>query len=326
MTSPRSAGGRTTAPTSGRTDLIARRAAPRHEPDRAARADRVGPSIDRDALLVWGASQLRDLPWRRERDPWRILVAEVMLQQTQADRVIPRWRAFLDAYPAPVDCAADPLGEVLRRWQGLGYPRRARDLHATAALVTRDHGGRLPDDLGSLLALPGVGPYTARAVLTFAFEHDVGVVETNIARVLARASGERLTGRRAQAVADALVPPGRGWSWNQVMMDLGALVCRPVPRCAECPLRATCAWHRAGTPPPDPAAGSAGVSRRQPPFEGSDRQRRGQVLRALHDGARPVAELDRRIVEGLVADGLVVVSGTSVHLPMEPRPATPAES
>ena len=261
-------------------------------------------------MLAWGVPRLRDLPWRAERDPWRILVAEVMLQQTRAERVVPRWHAFLERFPTPTDCAAAPLGDVLRLWQGLGYPRRARNLHATATVCVRVHDGDLPDDLGELLALPGIGPYTARAVLAFAFERDVAVVDTNIARILARTEGERLTPRRAQALADALVPEDHGWVWNQTIMDLGAVLCRPRPRCDECPLRTTCAWNVAGRAEPDPAVGSAGVSTTQARFEGSDRQRRGLVMAALVDGDRDAADFDEAIVAGLVADGLVERYGT----------------
>jgi A/G-specific adenine glycosylase len=258
---------------------------------------------------------MRDLPWRRERDPWRILVAEVMLQQTQVDRVIPKWNEFLAAYPSPSACSVASLGDVLRLWQGLGYPRRAKNLHATAIAVTADHDGQLPDDLDALLALGGIGPYTARAVLAFAFERDVAVVDTNIARVLARATGERLTPKRAQATADELVPVGEGWMWNQVFMDLGAVVCRPQPRCESCPAASRCAWKVAGHPEPDPAIGSAGVSTKQARFEGSDRQRRGRVLAALSGGALPVDAFEERIVDGLVIDGLVERSGHLVRLP-----------
>ena len=257
-------------------------------------------------MLAWGAPRLRDLPWRAIRDPWPILVAEVMLQQTQVPRVIPKWTSFCAAYPTPTTCAAAPLGDVLRHWQGLGYPRRARNLWEAAGVVVERHGGALPDDLDALRALPGIGPYTARAVLAFAFERDVAVVDTNIARVLARVAGERLTLRAAQSLADSFVPRRAGWAWNQMLMDLGATVCRPTPRCAECPLAVSCAWHRAGHPAPDPAIGSAGVSTRQAPYDGSDRQRRGDVLRALHHGPRPAAEFPARIVDGLVADRLVV--------------------
>lgn len=271
--------------------------------------------IDAGAVLAWGVPQLRDLPWRAVRDPWSILVAEVMLQQTQAERVIPKWTAFLDAYPDPDTCATSPLGDVLRLWQGLGYPRRARNLRTAAEVIVEQHDGKLPDDLDGLLALPGIGPYTARAVLAFAFERDVAVVDTNIARVLARSAGERLTPSRAQDVADALVPDGHGWIWNQVLMDLGATVCRPVPRCGDCPIGDACRWYRAGFPDPDPAVGSAGVSRRQAPFDGSDRQARGRVLAALQAGPRRIADFDDRIVATLVADGLVTIADREVHLP-----------
>ena len=271
--------------------------------------------LDAGAVLGWGVPTMRDLPWRAERDPWRILVAEVMLQQTQAERVIPKWNAFLEAFPTPAECATASLGDVLRLWQGLGYPRRARNLQMAAATVVERHGGQLPDDLDELLALPGIGPYTARAVLAFAFERDVAVVDTNIARILARTAGERLTPKRAQARADEAVPEGHGWVWNQVIMDLGAELCRPVPKCETCPLAAACAWHLGGRPQPDPAVGSAGVSGKQARFEGSDRQARGRALAALGAGNQPVADFDGRILAGLVADGLVVVSDGTVDLP-----------
>lgn len=238
-----------------------------------------------------------------------------MLQQTQALRVIPKWLAFCAAYPTPSACAAAPLGSVLRHWQGLGYPRRARNLHDAASAMVEHHDGLVPDDIDALRALPGIGPYTARAVLAFAFERDVAVVDTNIARILARVAGERLTLRRVQRAADALVPAGVGWAWNQMLMDLGATVCRPAPRCEECPLARSCAWHVAGHPPPDPSTGSAGVSTRQAPYAGSDREARGRVLRALHDGTRPAAAFDARIVDGLVADRLVTRCGDELRLP-----------
>jgi A/G-specific adenine glycosylase len=278
-------------------------------------SQQAGGPLDAGAVLKWGVPAMRDLPWRAERDPWRILVSEVMLQQTQVERVIPKWHAFLTAFPTPADCAIASLGDVLRLWQGLGYPRRARNLQAAAAIVVELHNGQLPDDLDDLLDLPGIGPYTARAVLAFAFERDVAVVDTNIARVLARTLGERLTPKRAQERADAAVPDGQGWVWNQVVMDLGATLCRPTPTCLPCPLAGSCSWHLAGRPHPDPATGSAGVSGKQARFEGSARQARGKVLAAVGVEAQPTADFDDWIIAGLLADGLVIVSDDTVHLP-----------
>ncbi len=271
--------------------------------------------VDAGAVLAWGMPRLRDLPWRRVRDPWAILVAEVMLQQTQARRVIPKWEAFLAAFPTPSACADASLGDVLRLWQGLGYPRRARNLHLAARLVADDHDGVVPDQIDDLLRLPGVGGYTARAVLAFAYERDVAVVDTNIARVLARTSGTRLTPKGAQAAADALVPHGDGWAWNQIFMDLGATTCRPTPNCEVCPVASACRWQRHGCPSPDPAVGSAGVSGTQARFEGSERQARGHVLSALVTGAAPAVRFDQRILDGLVADGLVVIEAGTASLP-----------
>lgn len=271
-----------------------------------------------DALLAWWGGRGRDLPWRRTRDPWAILVSEVMLQQTQVARVEPRYRAFLDRFPTPVACAAAPVSDLIDEWAGLGYNRRAVNLHRCATAVTEQHGGTFPDELAELLALPGIGPYTARAVLTFAHERDVGVVDTNVGRVLARWAGRSLTAREAQAEADAHVPTGRGWSWNQAMFDLGAAVCtKRTARCDECPVADTCAWQLAGGKDPDPAVGSAAVSGGQSRFEGSDRQGRGRLVDALRgEGRVEPADLatragwpddpDRawRVAETLVVDGL----------------------
>ncbi len=238
-----------------------------------------------------------------------------MLQQTQVPRVLPRWADFVDRWPAPADFAAAPLGDVLREWQGLGYPRRARHLHLAAQQMAAEHDGQVPDSLDALLDLPGIGAYTARAVLVFAFERDVGVVDTNIARILARTSGGRLTPSAVQRLADELVVPGQGWLWNQSLMDVGATVCRPEPQCARCPLASACRWRAAGRPTPDPATGSAGVSRPQARFAGSRRQRRGAVLRALGDGPQPRTAFESSIVDDLCADGLVEVDGDAVRLP-----------
>jgi A/G-specific adenine glycosylase len=287
----------------------------------------VTPSRER-AVLAWGEAHLRDLPWRRTRDPWAILVSEVMAQQTGVDRVVPYYRRFLYRFPTPAACAAAPLGEVLRLWTGLGYNRRAVNLHRCARAVVDHHGGALPPDLAALRALPGVGSYTARAVLAFAFERDVGVIDTNVGRVLARWAGRPLRPADAQAQADALVPPGRAWAWNQAVMELGGAVClRRRPRCASCPVRRSCAWAAAGLTAPDPADGSAGVGTGQPRFEGSDRQGRGRLVEALCRG--PVALVDLatvmgwrddparadRIAAGLLDHGLAVREGAVLRLP-----------
>jgi A/G-specific adenine glycosylase len=272
-------------------------------------------------VLAWGEPQLRDLPWRRTRDPWQILVSEVMLQQTQVPRVIPKYLAFLQAFPTAASCAAASLGDVLRLWHGLGYPRRARNLHLAAARV--GELGRFPHTLDGLLALPGVGSYTARAIMAFAFEADAAVVDTNIARVYARVEGRRLTARQVQALADEQVPAGESWVWNQSIMDLGATVCRPAnPSCAVCPVAHLCAWHGVGD---DPAPGSAGVSARQGRFDGSERQARGRLMLALQTGpvdlgAVPAAmqrdePTSHRLLAALERDGLVTITSTSVHLP-----------
>jgi A/G-specific adenine glycosylase len=239
------------------------------------------------ALLAWSDAALRDLPWRHTRDPWAVLVSEVMLAQTQVARVVPKWQTFVRRWPDPRACARAPVAQVIAAWAGLGYNRRAVSLHRAATIITLRHEGRVPDSLAALTSLPGVGPYTARAVLAFAFEQSVGVVDTNAARVLARAAtGRTLTSTEAQQEADHLVPPGRAWAWNQAMLDLGATLCRSRrPTCHACPLGADgpasglCHWAQRGGP--DPASGSAGTSRPQSTFVGSDRQGRGRLLATL---------------------------------------------
>ncbi|MDP2293594.1 MAG: A/G-specific adenine glycosylase [Actinomycetota bacterium] len=271
------------------------------------------------AVLAWGVPRLRDLPWRRTRDPWAVLVSEVMLQQTQVARVVPKYLAFMEAFPTPAECAAAPLGDVLRSWQGLGYPRRARNLHAAATEVAAR--GTFPESLPDLLALPGVGQYTARAVLAFAFEADAAVVDTNIARVYARVAGRSLTAKEVQAAADLALPSGDGWAWNQCLMELGATLCRPgVPACDECPLQRECAWHGVG---PDPAIGSSGVSRPQARFEGSERQARGRLMKALSNGAVRLTDAPDvmrhaaapQLIDALCREGLVRLEGEWLLLP-----------
>jgi A/G-specific adenine glycosylase len=272
-------------------------------------------------LSWWEAHGRHELPWRATRDPWAVLVSELMLQQTQVPRVAGRWPQFLERFPTPASCAAAPVGDVVVAWAGLGYNRRAVNLHRCATTVVDRHDGALPDDLDALLALPGIGPYTARAVLVFAFEHDIGLVDTNAGRFVARAlTGRPQRAKDAQAAADAAVPAGDGWRWGQAVFDLGATTCtKRAPRCHDCPLRdGHCAWAAAGWPEPDPVLGSAGISTPQSRFEGSDRQGRGRLVAALRTG--PVGDADLARVMGwpadpdraasvartLVADGLAV--------------------
>ena len=277
-----------------------------------------------DALLGWGLPRLRDVPWRQTRDPWAILVSELMLQQTQVARVLPKYLDFLSLYPTPAACAAVSPGDIVRAWAGLGYNRRALNLHRAACAVAE--AGSFPSTLAGLLALPGVGPYTARAILAFAFETDVAVVDTNIARVLARLHGRSLAAREVQALADGLVPEGDGWAWNQVLMELGATTCTARSwACTRCPLQPSCVW--AGDPAVDPAVGSAGVSGGQSRFTGSDRQGRGRLVDALRTGRVSAASLAKvmgwpdekaraeRVVATLLADGLVLLENGVYRLP-----------
>ncbi|MGI8750778.1 MAG: A/G-specific adenine glycosylase [Acidimicrobiales bacterium] len=278
-----------------------------------------------ESLLAWSDRTRRDLPWRRTRDPWAILVSETMLQQTQVARVIGPFLAFMDRWPDPTALARSRPGEVIGAWQGLGYNRRAVRLHACAEAIVGRHGGRVPDDMGSLLDLPGIGSYTARAVLAFAFERPVGILDTNAARVLARAfAGRRLAAREAQVLADSVVPAGRAWVWNSAMLDLGATICTPRrPACGSCPLAepGLCRWHDGGRGDPDPASGTAGASGLQSPFGGSDRQGRGRLVAALIAGPvgrGAVAEAAgwpedpvraARVAATLVDDGLAAIDG-----------------
>ena len=271
------------------------------------------------AVLAWYDSAARDLPFRRPGvGPWAVLVSEVMLQQTPVGRVLPAYEAWLRRWPSPAACAAEPAGEAVRMWDRLGYPRRALRLHAAATEITHRHNGLVPSDLDDLLALPGVGDYTARAVAAFAFGARVPVVDTNVRRVLARLvdghpdPGAPSVARDLRAAAavlpdDAAVAP----AWSVAVMELGALVCTSrAPRCPACPVLAVCAWQRRGRPEPSLP------QRRSQAWAGSDRQVRGRLLAVLRKAATPVApgELDdawhepvqrTRALAGLVADGLV---------------------
>jgi A/G-specific adenine glycosylase len=227
----------------------------------------------RRALLAWYAADHRDFPWRGTRDPYRVLVSEVMLQQTQAARVAERFPRFMDAYPTAESIASASTSAVLAAWSGLGYNRRALALRRTAAIVSREGW---PRDVAGLARLPGIGPYTARAVASLAFGVPVGVVDTNVRRWLRRRFGGAERPSHRQALSDALAAPGRGGAvaaWTHATMEFGAAICRARdPRCDACPISRGC-----------PSRGVAGDSpvRRQLPLVGSDRAYRGAVLRLL---------------------------------------------
>jgi A/G-specific adenine glycosylase len=206
------------------------------------------------SLLAWYRRNKRDLPWRKTRDPYRILVSEIMLQQTQVDTVIPYYHRFLKSFPSFQALARAPLGKVLKHWEGLGYYTRARNLHALAKTVVRDCKGRLPRELSQLRQLPGIGPYTAGAIASIAFKQDCAVLDGNVERVLARLGDLRhdlRSGPARQAMwqlAESLVPTGEAGDYNQAVMDLGATICTPAtPRCPPCPVRGDCRAHQHGS-------------------------------------------------------------------------------
>jgi A/G-specific adenine glycosylase len=236
-----------------------------------------------EAALDWYAANARDLAFRRSTDPWAILVSEVMAQQTQAARAAEAWAAFMDRYPTPAALASASTADVIRAWRGLGYNRRAVALRAAAVRIDEEHGGRVPDTPEALLALPGIGPYTARAVLAIAFGRPVAALDTNIRRVLDRALGPLPSGERElQTAADGLVPAHRSAAWTHALMDLGATICRKRdPRCDECPIQAWC--RSAGTVVTPARANGGQGSSRPARFGSTTRWLRGRILDRLRD-------------------------------------------
>ncbi|WP_434741962.1 A/G-specific adenine glycosylase [Micromonospora sp. SH-82] len=292
------------------------------------------------ATLVsrWYEEHARDLPWRRPGvTPWAILVSEVMLQQTPVVRVVPAWQEWLARWPTPAALAADTPAEAIRMWGRLGYPRRAIRLRDCAVAIVERHGGEVPQRLDQLLALPGVGTYTARAVAAFAFGQRHPVVDTNVRRVVCRAiAGEPDAGpatRPADLVAtEELLPvaPADAALASAAIMELGAVLCvARSPRCDRCPVASTCAWLAAGRPAP------TGPTRRPQQYAGTDRQVRGLLLGVLRETVGPVPRqrLDQvwgddvqraRALAGLVTDGLVEpVDETSFRLAGDGGPAAP---
>jgi len=301
-------------------------------------------------VLAWYAVHARVLPWREPGcSPWGVLVSEVMLQQTPVARVLPAWQRWTARWPRPADLAAEPVGEAIRAWERLGYPRRAVRLHEAATAMVERHGGEVPSARPHLLALPGIGQYTAAAVASFAFGQRHAVVDTNVRRVLARAvtgvaqAAPAMTAAE-RAVAENLVPDdeARAATWAVASMELGALICTArSPRCADCPVLVLCRWQAEGTPP------YTGPPRRGQRYEGTDRYVRGLIMAALRDahdtgGALTRARLETavpdavlrdpgqraRCLDSLVFDGLVEpLARNRFRLPLdgfEPHPTRPS--
>ncbi|WP_030785635.1 A/G-specific adenine glycosylase [Streptomyces sp. NRRL S-920] len=282
-------------------------------------------------VIAWFDAHARDLPWRREdAGPWGVMVSEFMLQQTPVSRVLPVYEQWLARWPRPADLAEEAPGEAVRAWGRLGYPRRALRLHGAAVAITERHGGDVPKLHAQLLALPGIGEYTAAAVASFAYGQRHAVLDTNVRRVFARAvTGVQYppnaTTAAERKLARALLPEDERTAsrWAAASMELGALVCTAKnENCARCPIAAQCAWRAAGKPAHE------GPARRGQTYAGTDRQVRGKLLAVLREAVTPVpqATLDRvwdepvqraRALDGLVADGLVEpLSGGMYRLPM----------
>ncbi|MDH6243686.1 A/G-specific adenine glycosylase [Mycobacterium sp. OTB74] len=285
-------------------------------------------TVAADELLGWFEQARRDLPWReRSVTAWQVLVSEFMLQQTPVARVEPIWRDWIARWPTPSATAAASPADVLRAWGKLGYPRRAKRLHECAQVIAGEHGDQVPDDVETLLTLPGVGAYTARAVACFAYQQAVPVVDTNVRRVVARVvHGVADAPARARDLTDvaALLPKdGTAHEFSAALMELGAIVCTArVPKCGVCPL-SECAWRTAGYPE------STTSARPVQKYAGTDRQVRGRLLDVLRGSSSPVTRahldvawlsdtaqrdraLDSLLVDGLVeqtADGLFALAG-----------------
>ncbi|MFE9865002.1 A/G-specific adenine glycosylase [Streptomyces sp. NPDC005506] len=285
----------------------------------AMTATQTPPTSLHAPVIGWFDQHARDLPWRRpEAGAWGVMVSEFMLQQTPVSRVLPVYEQWLARWPRPADLAAEPPGEAVRAWGRLGYPRRALRLHGAAQAITERHGGDVPSEHSQLLALPGIGEYTAAAVASFAYGQRHAVLDTNVRRVFARAATgiqypPNATTAAERKLARALLPDEdeRAARWAAATMELGALVCTAKNEdCARCPIATQCAWRLAGKPE------HQGPPRRGQTYAGTDRQVRGRLLAVLREAVAPVpqAALDAvweepaqraRALDGLVADGLV---------------------
>lgn len=285
--------------------------------------------IDTAALLIWFDLNERPLPWRNKTtSAWGILISEVMSQQTPVARVAPQWQEWIERWPTPADFAKASKAEVLRAWGKLGYPRRALRLHECAQAIVERHDGAVPSNVDELLALPGIGAYTARAVACFHFQQDVPVVDTNVRRVYGRAvTGQFLQPQSSAKELGQVAEVTTGPRCSAAFMELGALVCTAKsPKCDICPIRRTCQWQKLGCPQPSEEDLSKAKKRVQK-FTGTDRQVRGllmDVLRAADDPVEksqldvvwPDAAQRSRALFSLVEDGLAVQTDAGkFHLP-----------
>ena len=281
------------------------------------------PPALRDAILAWYDAYGREIPFRSVTDPYAILVSEAMAQQTQVMRAAAHWRAWMAQFPTVAALAAAPVADVLRAWAGLGYNRRAIHLHRAARAIVEEHGGRVPDTVKELQALPGIGPYTARAVAAIAFGRPAGAVDVNVRRVLARAvagDADALAPGDLQALADAAVPYERPADWTHAVMDVGARFCRPKPRCGDCPAISLCRYAASAAAGERPAhVPRRPAAERALPFPETTRWLRGRLLAAARaataDGwtryELPVGSHGlgavREALVSLAADGLLEV-------------------
>lgn len=281
-------------------------------------------------VVDWFSRAARDLPWRRT-NPWGVLVSEFMLQQTPVSRVLPVWQEWLTTWPSPRDLAGATPADAIRMWGNLGYPRRAVRLHATSVALAQSHGNQVPDTYGELISLPGIGDYTANAILAFAFNQPTVVLDVNVRRVLARGwhglahpstSVSAVERSFAQSLIDHRLNKDQAVQWAAASMELGALVCTAShPDCNACPIQNSCVWFALGKPD------NTAKPKAQAKFEGSDRQERGRILKVLRTSNEPVekniikeqaidpVQCDRAL-NSLIDEGLVVeASAGTISLP-----------
>ena len=282
----------------------------------------------RDAVLDWYAATGRELAFRTTADPYAVLVAELMAQQTQAARAAEHWTTWMARFPSVEVLARAPVADALRAWAGLGYNRRAVHLHRAATVIVTEHGGRVPDTVEGLEALPGVGPYTARAVAAIAYGLPVGAVDVNVRRVLGRivAGGpEGMTEAAMQTLADAWVPTGHAGAWTHSLMDVGQRVCKPHrPNCADCPAIAWCRYAAGERPAVQASSARAAVRRPEPAFESTNRWLRGRIVERARDAPgwvrfdEPIGDHGegavRTAVLALARDGVLEIRDTSAGI------------